>query len=462
MNRLAGRTKGALLLAAILILGLVIFLVQYIFKADDWIVFPGSPHVYSGSNLDCGTVVDRNGVLLLNATDGRIYSEDPALRKSTIHLLGDRYGYISAPALADFSSQMVGFDLLSGVYSTDGTGGSAVLTISAEVQTAALEALDGRKGVVAVYNYKTGEILCAVSSPNYDPDNVPDIENDATGAYEGVYMNRFTQSAYVPGSIFKLATAAAALSEIDDIESQTFYCGGSIDIGADTVTCAGRHGTIGLQEALTSSCNCAFAQIALELGGETLTKYVEQFGLTQAVSFDGITTAGGHFDAEDAADVNVAWGGIGQYTNLVNPCRFMLFMGQIAGGGTAAQPYLVRSVRSGMFSSYTASTKMTGRVMSSSVAATMQELMHNNVVYGYGEGNFPDLYVCAKSGTAQLDGDQSPNATFAGFTMDDDYPLAFVVIVENGGSGSGTCVPILSKVLHACVESMENNSQGIE
>lgn len=458
MNRIAGRTKGALLLAAILILGLLIFLVQYLFRADNWIIFPGSPHVYSGSNLNCGKVLDRNGVLLLDATDGRVYSEDAALRKSTLHLLGDRYGYISAPALAGFSSQMVGFDLLNGVYSLDGTGGSAVLTISAEAQTTALEALDGRKGVIAVYNYKTGEILCAVSGPNYDPDNVPDIESDTSGAYNGVYVNRFTQSSYVPGSIFKVATAAAALSEIADIESQTFYCNGSMDIGADTITCEGRHGTIDLRQALKSSCNCAFAQIALQLGGKTLTAYAEQFCLNEAVSFDGITTAHGHFDTTDAPDVNVAWGGIGQYTDLVNPCRFMLFMGQIAGGGTAAQPYLVRSVRSGALSSYTASTKMTERVMSSSVAATLQELMHYNVVYGYGESNFPDLYVCAKSGTAQLGGDQTPNATFAGFTMDDDYPLAFIVIVENGGSGSATCVPILSKVLPACMEGMENNS----
>ena len=56
---------------------------------------------------------------------------------------------ISAPpAVSEYSSQMVGFDLINGVYSTSGTGGTAVLTISAKAQKAALEALDGRKGVV--------------------------------------------------------------------------------------------------------------------------------------------------------------------------------------------------------------------------------------------------------------------------------------------------------------------------
>ena len=132
----------------------------------------------------------------------------------------------------------------------------------------------------------------------------------------------------------------------------------------------------------------------------------------------------------------------------------MTYMGQIAGGGTAAEPYLVRSVSSGMFSGYTAKARQSDRIMSASVAATLQEMMHYNVVYNYGESNFPDLYVCAKTGTAEVGGGLEPNATFAGFTMDDEYPLAFVAIVENGGSGRNTCVPIISKVLSACMESM--------
>lgn len=457
MNRISGRAKCALLFAAVLFLGLVFFLGEYLIQAKDWIVFPGSPHVYRGGNLDCGVVKDRNGTLLLDSTDGRIYNDDPELRKATIHLLGDRYGYISAPALAGFSSEMVGFDLVNGVYTTDGSGGSAELTISAEAQLAALDALDGRKGVVAVYNYKTGEILCAVSAPNYDPDNEPDIEGDETGAYEGVYLNRFTQISYVPGSIFKIATAAAALHEIDDIEDRTFYCDGSVNIEGDEVTCSGVHGTITLEEALMHSCNCAFAELAIELGPEVMSKYVQQFMLTEPVTFDGITTAKGHYDVSEAANVNVGWSGIGQYTDLVNPCRYMVFMGQIAGGGTAAEPYLVQSVSSGLLSSYKAKTQMTDRVMSTTIAKEMQDMMHYCVTNAYGEDNFPDIHVCGKSGTAQVGGGKEPNATFSGFSMDENYPLAFVVMVENGGSGSRNCVPILSEVLPVCMEAMDNN-----
>ena len=74
----------------------------------------------------------------------------------------------------------------------------------------------------------------------------------------------------------------------------------------------------------------------------------------------------------------------------------------------------------------------------------------------YGDGNFGGLPVCAKSGTSQLGGDQKSNAMFAGFVDSDQYPLAFMVVVENGGYGSHTCVPVISKVLAACKSVMDN------
>ena len=93
--------------------------------------------------------------------------------------------------------------------------------------------------------------------------------------------------------------------------------------------------------------------------------------------------------------------------------------------------------------------------MSEQTAATLQEYMRNNVSAVYGDGNFSGLNVCAKSGTSQLGGGQKSNAMFAGFVTDEAYPLAFIVVVENGGYGSSTCVPILSKVLTACKEVMD-------
>ena len=451
MNRVSRRASAVILLVAVLLGGLGFFVYEYSQKAAQWVVSPGSPHVYNSTNIGMGTVVDREGVVLLSITENRAYGEDRDLRESTVHWLGDRKGQISAPAISHYAKEMTGYDPVDGLYSYKGSGGRAELTLSAEVQTAALKALGDRKGTVAVYNYRTGEILCAVTAPTYDPDNVPDIEADTTGAYEGVYLNRFVQSTYVPGSIFKVVTTAAALDTIGDIESQTFKCTGKYG----SVTCENNHGKQDLKKALANSCNCAFAQIAEQLGKETLEAYVDQFRLTEAVSFDGVTTARGSFDLTDANPTEMAWGAIGQYTDLVNPCRFMTFMGMIAGGGEAAQPYLVKEVSAHGKVTYTAETAMTDRVMSRELAEALQECMRNNVEVKYGAENFPGMTVCAKSGTSQLGGDQEPNSMFAGFVLDEEYPLAFMVVVENGGYGSSTCVPIISEVLSVCKEVMD-------
>ena len=209
MKKVSHRALFALALAAVLAVGTLAFCVKYAANAEKWVTFSGSPHVYTGTNLTGGKIYDRSGVRILNTTDGRVYSTDEAVREATVHLLGDRYGYISAPLLGNFAEQMIGYDKITGLNEASKGTASARLTISAEVQKAALQALGSYHGAVGVYNYKTGEILCAVTSPSYDPDNIPDIAGDETGTYDGVYLNRFFDAAYTPGSIFKLVTSGA-------------------------------------------------------------------------------------------------------------------------------------------------------------------------------------------------------------------------------------------------------------
>ena len=455
MNRVANRSSIALLLAVILLGGMCLFLAEYLLNAGDWVVFEGNPHVYNGVNIGCGVITDRSGEVLLSATDSRSYAEDAALRKATIHWLGDRYGYISAPSVTHYAPDMAGFDLLNGLYGYSGTGGEAEMTISGEVQRAALEAMGKKKGTVAVYNYRTGEILCAVSTPTYDPDNVPDIDEDDE-KYEGIYLNRFTQTTYVPGSVFKLVTTAAALDTLKNAEDIEFRCDGVYEMSGGKVKCTGEHGTIDLKKALQKSCNCYFAQLTEVLGADTLEKYVNKLQITEPVRFDGITTARGSFSVEGASAQQLAWAGIGQYLDTVNPCRYMTFMGVIAGGGEAAQPYIVASAGTGMFGGYEAEKTSTGRLLDKDTAEALAELMRNNVKKQYDDDNFPGLTVCAKSGTAEVGGDKKPNATFAGFCADEEYPLAFFVAVEDAGAGAKTCVPILSEVLAACKEMMDS------
>ena len=455
MNRIAGRAGICILLVLALLAGMVFFLAEYAVEAGDWVMFPGSPHVYNGGNIGCGLITDRSGQLLLDMRGKRTYAEEEALRKATVHWLGDRKGSIDAPALSQYAAELAGYDLLNGVYSYNNAGGTAKLTLSSKVQLAALEAMGDYKGTVGVYNYKTGELICAVTTPNYDPDNIPDIANDAEGLYEGMYVNRFTQSNYIPGSIFKIVTLAAALETIPDITEQKFVCRGEYDIGSDTVICDGKHWEQDLKMAFRNSCNCAFAQIAQQLGKETLQRYVEDFGVINSVSFDGITTPAGKFDLSEASEFSVAWAGIGQYTDLVNPCSFMTFVGAIAAGGKGVYPHLVEEITSDGLTTYSAGKTAGNRIMSASTAETIREYMAFNVTDKYGSDNFPGLTVCAKTGTAQVGGDKKPNAMIAGFVQDEQYPLAFVIAVEDGGYGRSVCVPILSEILAACKEVLD-------
>ena len=183
--------------------------------------------------------------------------------------------------------------------------------------------------------------------------------------------------------------------------------------------------------------------------------YVETFQITDSITFDGVTTAKGNYDVSDSSKAELAWSCIGQHTDLINPARYMTFMGAIAGGGVGAEPYLVSSVTAGDTVTYRAKTVMTDRLMSKETADTLRDYMRNNVMAVYGANHFPGLTVCAKSGTSELGGGQTPNAMFTGFVADEAYPLAFIVVVENGGYGSATCVPILSKVLASCKTVMD-------
>lgn len=453
MNRVASRAAIAVLLALLLVAGLGFFVAEYVMNAANWVMFPGSPHVYSGGNIGCGTVVDAAGTVLLDMNGDRTYASSETLRKATVHWLGDRYGSINAPALPNHAAELAGYDLVNGVYAYGNASGTAKLTINGSVQTAALEALGDKKGTVAVYNYQTGQILCAVTTPNFDPDNVPDLENDESGQYEGMYVNRFTQSTYIPGSIFKIVTLAAALEELPDAEQMTFSCSGQLELTGKLITCERAHGEQSLKDAFRNSCNCAFAELTLEIGGQTMEKYVESFGINDPVLFDGIETAEGNYEA-GYADIDIGWSGVGQFNDQVNPCAFLTFVGAIANGGKGAQPYVVENVLVGDNRTYTAKTQMGDTVISQKTARIVAEYMRNNVENKYGDSNFPGLTVCAKTGTAEVGGDKKPNAMLAGFCVDSNYPLAFVICVEDGGYGADICLPIASRVLGACVEAL--------
>jgi peptidoglycan glycosyltransferase len=127
----------------------------------------------------------------------------------------------------------------------------------------------------------------------------------------------------------------------------------------------------------------------------------------------------------------------------------------VASGGNGVKPYVVSAITDGSEAVYTGRGVETGRIMSTQTAEILQSFLRNNVQNYYGEDAFPGLTVCAKSGTAEVGGDKRPNAMFTGFVADPEYPLAFLVAIEDGGYGRPVCVPILSQILQACKLEMD-------
>lgn len=451
MRKIEKRAVLCLIIALALIAGLGLFCFRFVTNASDWAAYPYNRHMYSNSGqLLSGTILDRDGDVLTEVKDGeRVYYPDATVRRATVHAVGDGSGYIGTGALTAFADRLSGYNLITGGYSPLGSGRNLTLTLDAYLNVTAYNAMDGRQGTVGVYNYKTGDILCMVSTPSFDPENPP----DASSAEDGVYLNRFLSSAQVPGSIFKTVTLTAALENLPDLKDRTFTCTGETTVGGTVITCPKPHGKMDIESAFANSCNGVFGTLAAELGGDTMTKYVEQAGLTRRMSVDGIMTAAGHYDVRDADKGQIGWSGVGQYTDTVNPCNMMAYMGAIANGGTAAVPRLILDITtpSGIPTSWQR-TEETDTLVQASTASQVKEMMKNNVVQTYGTDRFRGLDIGAKSGTAEVGGDKRPNAWFAGFLDDPEHPYAFIVLVENGGGGASVAGEIAATVLQACVD----------
>ena len=440
-----------MILALCLLAGLCLFGFRYVTKGSDWASYAA---VFGkNSQLVTGTITDRDGDVLTSIEDGkRVYYPDADVRRATLHAIGDRSGSIGTGALRAFGDELSGYNLVTGSYPLFAGQRTIQLTLDAAFNVTAWNAMDGRKGTVGVYNYKTGEILCMVSMPTYDPDNPPDSFDGEE--YDGVFINRFLSAAIVPGSIFKTVTLNAALETIPDIYDRTWTCRGSVTVGGAEITCPSAHGTLDIESAFAHSCNGVFGQLAAEMGGETMQKYVDQAGLTGSLSIDGVQTAKGNFPFQGADKGEIAWGGVGQGKDALNPCAMMTYMGAIASGGQAAVPRLLSSIDTGsMLPGKTFSSKQTGELVSSQSAETLRKMLRNNVVQTYGAGRFPEG-TCAKSGTAEVGGGKTPNAWFAGFLDDASHPYAFIVSVENGGGGASVAGEVASTVLNAIVEKM--------
>ena len=449
------------ILSALFMAGIIFLTVSFVNHGSEWAMKRYNHHLYSnGELIGAGTVYDSERRVLAETVDGkRKYSDSRTTRKSTLHVVGDPKNFISTGVQNAFESKLTGYNILFGVYNIEryGKGNDMKLTIDSEICDTAYKALDGRKGTVAIVNYKTGDIVCSVSSPSYDVNDVPD-NLETSEYYEGVYINRLLSAHYVPGSTFKIVTAICAIENIPDIYERTWVCdGGYVPTKGVEIKCNADHGKkINFKDALAKSCNSVFAQLAIELGDAKLTETAKELGIGSKVTVSGaIESFEGKFDVKNAPDDLLGWTGIGQGNTRIAPITMLRIVSAIANGGTAVSFNIVDDFanQAGKALNITLPTNKI-ELMAPETASQIKTMLRYNVTEQYGDYRYEGLNLCAKSGTAQIDSNENHNiAWFTGFMDDDKNPYAFVVVIENGNSGSQTAGPVANKVLQRLVNN---------
>ena len=429
------------------IAGVVIFVASLMTDGAEWASNKANRHIYSGGTIvNAGNIYDINGVMLAKSSDNeRVFADNSTLRKSVLHVVGDTAGRISTGTHFLYRDVLSGYSRIEGIYNLkqSGSGTDITLNIDSQANKIAYNAFGSYDGAIAVYNYKTGQLLCSVSKPAYDIENAPDdlLTNQK---YDGVFLDKVISGIYTPGSIMKIVTAACAIENIPDIYTRTFECDGEYETGDGSVICNGVHGKIDFQKAMNESCNCAFAEISIELGALKLKATAEAMGFNSQLYAKEIRLTKSRFDPSAESKAELGWAGIGQSTTYVNPAHFLSIMGAIANGGTGLAPDRIHAL--GTLGKIMGRVPETTITINADTAAKLDALLRSNVADKYGDWKFEGLEMCGKTGTAQIDGEKS-HSWFVGYSKRADLPLAVVCIAEHGGYGSGVASDISNKVL---------------
>lgn len=342
-------------------------------------------------------------------------------------------------------------------------GGSVVLTIRPEVQQVAADALGGRKGAVVAINPTTGAILAMVSQPSYDPSPLASHDGRASTRAEQALnndasdplINRAAQGLYPPGSTFKIITSAAALSHGFTSQSQIEAPRSLLLANTRTTlpnfqgeSCGG-NGTTTMIDALTTSCNTAYAKLGITIPGkgDALRQQAEAFGLNTSLQSFPLPTSTSRIPA-GLDDAQTELSAIGQANVLVTPLQMAMVAGAVANGGREMKPYIVdKTLAPDLTTLETTSPEEMGRPIDGNVASQLTQMMQSVVQNGTGTAAQLSVPVAGKTGTAENVPGRPTHAWFVGFAPADNPQVAVAVIVENGGQGGVVAAPIARQVM---------------
>ena len=356
-------------------------------------------------------------------------------------------------------------------------GKDVTLTIDSKIQAIAEKVAEkglvdnqAKRVSIMVMNPNNGEILAMVNKPDFNPNNSFDGFEDFSGETDGeklqkMWRNSLVNDTFEPGSIFKVVTMVTALEEGIASESDTFECGGSLQVGSHTIKCwkTSGHGSQILPQILQNSCNVGFMKLGEKIGKETLNEYIKKLGFGKTTGIDLPGEASGIVKkTENITESDLATISFGQ-TNTVTAIQYMQAFNALANGGSLIQPHIMKEV-----SHYNSDdTKVTDEtyepviskdVLSDKSTATLRDYLERTVNEGGSNKSYIEGYhIGGKTGTAQkvnsvtggYESGKYISSMAAMAPVDSPEITAFVSIDEpsNGAYYAGVVTAPLMKVL---------------
>jgi penicillin-binding protein 2 len=335
--------------------------------------------------------------------------------------------------------------------------------------------MKNKRGSVVAIEPSTGEILCLVSAPNYDPntlvgrkrsENYTVLNNDSINK---PLFNRAALAQYPPGSTFKLRNALIGLQEKVIKSSTHFECDDGFVYGEEKrkMKCHEHRSPLNLEESIANSCNAYFCNVYKSIienypttyeGYDAWRNYVMSFGLGNWLNNDLPTGQKGFVPNKNYYDriygkkrwkslTNLSLS-IGQDALLTTPIQMANMTAAIANRGYYYTPHIIKKIESDSIESRF-KTKIYTEIDSSYfdiVIKGMQEVVENKELGTSNIAKMDDVTVCGKTGTAQNPHGKD-HSIFIGFAPKDKPKIALAVYVENGGWGSTWAVPIGSLMI---------------
>jgi peptidoglycan glycosyltransferase len=358
-------------------------------------------------------------------------------------------------------------------------GNDVVTTLDLDAQEVASDALGSSCGAVVALGPRTGKLLVAASSPSFDPnlveesfDRIEAITADCTPA--APLVNRATAGLYVPGSTFKVVTAAAALESKKFTPDSTFVDPGYCTVYGKRVNnfdTSSPFGTIDLTNALAYSVNSVFCNIGKELGAKRILDTAKAFGFYERPPLEtpaderlasGLYDDGRLFYPKVDANVDAGRMAFGQERMLMTALQNAMVAGAIGVGGRLMEPHVVdRIVAPGGKVIERQRPRLIRRAVSKETADAVAEMMRLAVERGTGTAAQISGYsIGGKTGTGETGVPGSNTTWFIAFAGDDDESpprLAIAVVLQNqSGTGGSTAAPIAREVMQAILQGTEN------